>query len=70
MKWCFKKTAISVKNAREVYRRPVAERVDCADGTIKYKIDDDIIDDEYKAAMGSCCSFGKPICYIYYSWFE
>ena len=38
MKWSFKKTAISVKNAREVYRRPVAERLDCADGTMEYKM--------------------------------
>ena len=34
----FKKTAISVKNATEVYRRPVAERLDCADGTMEYKM--------------------------------
>ena len=38
MKWCFKKTAISVKNAREVYRRPVAERLDCAYDTMEYKM--------------------------------
>ena len=27
-----------MKNAREFYRRPVAERVDRADGTMEYKM--------------------------------
>ena len=27
-----------MKNAREFYRQPVAERVDRADGTMKYKM--------------------------------
>ena len=27
-----------MKNAREVHRRHVAERLDCADGTMEYKM--------------------------------